>query len=232
MSPDRVHDPLEERVPGGVTMLVVGGLEADDVDIGDRQHAGCSARTIDLVVHVRQSGGTRARPRQGVGLAGRQLGEEGRPVCLSLRAVTRSLFAIPGGLLPVCGGPGSPLSRRGAVGGGSPSILRRPHRDVRPLLGRPRSIARVKLAIMQRRGVIARCRRQVPGAGYGIACSGRVDTRLGSLPAPVGALLAKVARAVVHGAVGAVGEVAIARLLVGVRRSLVAVGGGLVAVSN
>ena len=145
-------------------------------------------------------------------------------------AVTSSLLAIPDRLLPVCRGPGAALGRRGAVGGGPLSVLRRPLRDVRPLLAGPRGVARRELAIVQRRGLIARRRRQVASAGDGVPCSGRVDPRLGGLPAAAPRSAREGHGCVVHGAVGPLGEVTIARFLIRVRRSLVAVGGGLVAV--
>ena len=112
------------------------------------------------------------------------------------------------------------------------SVLCRPRHDVRPLVAEPRRVTLGKLAIMQRCGLITRRRRQVTGACDSIPGSGRVNARLGRLPTSHGALLAKVAAVVVHGLIGPVGEVAIARFLIGVRRGLVAIGSGLVAVGS
>ena len=233
VSADRAHDALQERVPGRVTVLVVRSLQADNVHVGNREHARRSPGAIDLVVHVRQPGSTRARARQRIGLTECQLAQQGLAVSLRFRAVTSSLLSIPNRLLAVCRGPGVALSRRGAVLGGPLSVLCRSRHDVRPLVvGVPLCVARRELAIVLRRGLVSRSRRKVASTRDGIPGSGRIDPGPGGQPALARAVLAKVTGGVVYSAVGPLRQVTIARLLIGVGCSLVGIGGGLVAVSS
>jgi hypothetical protein len=125
VSADPAHCALQQRIAGGVSVHIVDSLQADDVDVGDRQPAVQSARTIDLMMKVLQA--SRAHPGSGerVSLGDCQLAEQRVVVALGLKSIVSSLLAIVDRLLAIDCRPGSCLGRPCAVGGGRIAVIRR-----------------------------------------------------------------------------------------------------------
>lgn len=234
MGADRADCGLEQLVAGSMTVGVVDSLEADDVDVGDDEQARGPTGTIDLQVEVRQTGAAGARSGQHISLGECQLIEEGVSVFLGLRPVASRLLAIVGRLSAIFGGPGSSFGRRGPIGKGAPAVRCRALLGFRVrwrvLVGSPGSVAGRELVILQRGRFIAGHCRCVAIMRDGIAGTGNVGTPLGSLPSFQGVVIAKITRGVMHDAVSALSQVAIAGFLIGIGRVLVALGRSLVAV--
>jgi hypothetical protein len=145
-------------------------------------------------------------------------------ISLCLQPVARSLLAIVRRSSPIGRSPGSGCSCRGPVGGGtSPGLGRALDYHRRLPVGCPGGVPHCLLTIMEIGCVITRRRCFVTSARHDIPRGGGIDTGPSALPALLCAAVAKVTRGVVHGTVAPFYEIAIARFLIGIGRSLVAI---------
>lgn len=99
MRADGRHDVFGQRVAGAVPIGVIGGLQADDLDVADTERGARAPAAIK----IGQTGRARARPRQGVGRGNRQracqqlaIGARRKPVALGLLALPCGRGAILG----------------------------------------------------------------------------------------------------------------------------------------
>jgi hypothetical protein len=204
MTADNPHRILEQRVTGGVSLGVVDRLEADDIDIGNRQRDVHPAGPLDLVVEVRETRRASAGTGQCIHLGDRQLAQQGFPVLLCFASIARRLLAIPRRLSPIRRGPG-------------------------PSLG---VVAAPRVTIQNGGGTIAGLRREIASMGGGVTGGGRLAPLAVGLTPLMGAAVASVARSIMDFRISSIGEIAIAGQLVAVGGNLVAVGGDLVDIGS
>jgi hypothetical protein len=158
------------------------------------------------------------------------VGVRGQPVACSKFAILRSELAV-------CGRRSAMFCGLRALSRGTLSYDVGAHDEFRAgdraqvVLSRRRFVPRERL-IAGGGGVIARLRREVPGACDRVTALGGVPTRSGGLVAQTRRLSPQLATQLICGQAGARGEITITRSLIAVGSRLIAVSTRLIAVST
>jgi hypothetical protein len=233
---DPAHCALKHPVAGGVTVHIVDSLQADDVDIGNRERCARSASTIDLAVKFDQSWPAQARASEVVDLSYSQLLDQRVTVCAGLRPVLGGLVTISGCLFAVCRRADSTRCRGAAISGCILAVPRRAESVLRVCRRLPAvrltSLARRQFAITTRGGLIALQRRQIAVVRRLIASGSPLETGMCGLLAPLGTAIPNLVGGIVQLRVAAMFEFAIAGCLIALGRGLIALGRGLIGVGR